>query len=53
MMYSTNNKPKQIPYELIDQVITHGINFLGIKDADIEISFKKLGGVAANVDYFD
>lgn len=53
MMYSTNNKPKQIPYELIDRAIKHGTNFLGIKDVDIEISFKKLGGVAANVDYFD
>lgn len=53
MMYSTNNKPKQIPYELIDRAITHGVNFLGIKDVDIEISFKNLGGVAANVDYLE
>lgn len=53
MIYYTNNKPKQIPYELIDRVITHGVNFLGIKDTAIEISFKKLGGVAANVDYFE
>ena len=53
MMYYTNNKPTKIPYELIDRVITHGVNFLGIKDVAVEISFRRLGGVAANVDFFE
>jgi hypothetical protein len=52
MYYTTHNKPTQIPYELIDKAIVHATNFLDIKNADLNISFKRLGGVAANVDYF-
>lgn len=52
MMYSTINKPTQVDSEFIDSVITHAVNFLVLDELEIEIKFKKLGNVAANV-YYD
>lgn len=51
MMYSTSNKPRQISLDFMDSVISHAVKFLDIKNVEIEIDFKKLGNIAANVDF--
>lgn len=51
MMYYTRNKPKQIEYERIDEAVMHAVNFLDLPDVQVNIDFKKLDCVAANIDY--
>lgn len=52
MMYYTNNKPKQISLKLLDAVIMHAVDCLGLTDVTIEMNFKKLNnGIAACIDY--
>lgn len=52
MMYYTNNKPTQIPLELLDAVIMHAVDCLHLANVTIEMNFKKLSdGTAALIDY--